>query len=253
MPTTADPTAARPASARTATVLVAGACYAGLLAVVVAPMVARSRPGVPVPTSVARAKAEPARVAEAAEAAPAARGFPVPVDDPLLVNEQVYQLLASQDHAPVAGVPEPAQADAPAAPPVSVVAEAPPPPPRPAELPAAPVQPAALTSGEQRGDAFVGVWGSHRAACGIDGNRKGYLLTAIDEAGAWAGETRCAFRDKRRTPEGWSFNARCSSPRERWTARVRLRMDGTRLQWASQRGTQTYVRCERRTLTAQAS
>ena len=254
---------ARP-SGRAATVLVAGACYAGLLGLVAAPLLgvlrAERAPATSVPA--------PSAAAGPVVATRAARGFAVPVDDPLLVNEQVYQLLAAQaagsqtvgsqepavreTAVPSPAGPEPV-AQQPAARTVPILAESAAPP----LPPAAPVDRAALVEGGQspRGapEAFVGVWSASGGGCSAAPSRGGYLLATIDEAGAWAGTTRCAFRDKRRTSEGWSFEARCANPRERWSTRVRLRMDGSRLHWASRRGAQTYTRCERRLLTAQAS
>lgn len=100
-------------------------------------------------------------------------------------------------------------------------------------------------------EPFVGVWSSHPRACSSRANR-GDLLTAIDTSGAWAGDTRCEFGRRRKTAEGWSFAARCTNAGERWTSKVQLKVTGTKLTWASQRGLQTYVRCERRLLTAQA-
>ena len=243
--TTAPPTRARGPAGRTATVLVAGACYAALIGLVGAPLVEawRSERAAVTAAHGPDAPQPPTARTEAAQV------FAVPVDDPLLATEKVYRLLA--DNAPVAP-PAPAMEVAPAA-----AAE-------PMPLAAAPLPPAApidraslaLEHGTEparpASEAFVGVWSTNPGACSARPSRNGALLAAIDESGAWAGTTRCAFRDRRRTAEGWSLTAQCASPRERWTARVRLRMDGPRLHWASQRGSQTYTRCERRLVTAEA-
>jgi hypothetical protein len=243
--TTAPPARSRDSSGRTLTVLVAGACYAALLGVVAAPLVGTWRAERAVVTA-ANGPAAPVTPVARTEAA---RVFAVPVDDPLLATEKVYRLLADNAPAPV-------PASASDAPPAAAA--------EPAPLAAAPLPPAApidrAALAVEHGaeptrpapEAFVGVWSTHPGACAAQPSRNGYLLAAIDESGAWAGTTRCAFRDRRRTAEGWSLTAQCASPRERWTARVRLRMDGNRLHWASQRGSQTYVRCERRLITAEA-
>jgi peptidoglycan hydrolase-like protein with peptidoglycan-binding domain len=99
-------------------------------------------------------------------------------------------------------------------------------------------------------DSFVGIWGADANACSPQGGRKGLLPAVIDNHGAMAGETTCAFKDRVKTLEGWTFTATCTSPRERWTTKVRLETNGNKLVWASQRGTQTYTRCERRLITA---
>ena len=99
-------------------------------------------------------------------------------------------------------------------------------------------------------DSFVGIWGADSTACSAQGGRKGLLPAVIDSQGAMAGETFCAFKDRVKTNEGWTFTASCTSPRERWTTKVRLETNGNKLIWASQRGTQTYTRCERRLITA---
>jgi uncharacterized membrane protein/peptidoglycan hydrolase-like protein with peptidoglycan-binding domain len=99
-------------------------------------------------------------------------------------------------------------------------------------------------------DSFVGIWGADASACSAQGNRKGLLPAVIDNQGAMAGETFCAFKDRVKTNEGWTFTATCTSPRERWTTKVRLETNGNKLTWASQRGNQIYTRCERRLVTA---
>jgi hypothetical protein len=65
----------------------------------------------------------------------------------------------------------------------------------------------------------------------------------ISPEGAWAGETMCAFRKRNETDRGWNVVAKCSNPREQWTSKVSLTLEGDRLVWTSRRGTQTYLRC----------
>src|SRR5262252_10731255 len=99
--------------------------------------------------------------------------------------------------------------------------------------------------------SFVGIWAADVRACSAL-DRSGFLLTVIDTDGARAGETLCAFESKRQTKLGWDVVARCSNSHERWTANVSLSVKDNRLSWNSQRGTQTYLRCQREEMMAQA-
>lgn len=100
--------------------------------------------------------------------------------------------------------------------------------------------------------SFVGVWGADPSACSARLNRKGFLPAVIDDQGAFAGETSCAFKSRKQVGDGWEVVASCANARDRWTARVRLAVTGNRLTWSSQRGSQTYVRCERGPMMAEA-
>jgi hypothetical protein len=89
--------------------------------------------------------------------------------------------------------------------------------------------------------AVFGTWAANAKACR---SRPTNLLPAvIDNDGARAGDTFCAFTKKRLDRNGLSVVATCSNSRERWLARVRLVVEGDHLRWTSQRGSQTYVRC----------
>jgi hypothetical protein len=99
--------------------------------------------------------------------------------------------------------------------------------------------------------SFVGIWAADARACSAL-DRSGFLLTVIDTDGARAGETLCAFESKRQTKLGWDVVARCSDSHERWTANVSLSVKDNRLSWKSQRGTETYLRCQREEMMAQA-
>ena len=99
--------------------------------------------------------------------------------------------------------------------------------------------------------SFVGIWAADARACSAL-DRSGFLLTVIDTDGARAGETLCAFESKRQTKLGWDVVARCSNSHERWTANVSLSVNDNRLSWKSQRGTETYLRCQREEMMAQA-
>ncbi len=93
-------------------------------------------------------------------------------------------------------------------------------------------------------EPFVGIWGVDASACSPRLNRKGLLPAVIDGEGAWAGETFCTFARKKHTAEGWSVVASCSNAHDRWTANVRLIINGDQLTWTSERGSQSYLRCQ---------
>jgi hypothetical protein len=101
--------------------------------------------------------------------------------------------------------------------------------------------------------SFVGIWGADASACSARLNRKGLLPAVIDDEGAFAGETSCAFKSRKHVAGAWQVVAACANARSRWTANVRLAVAGNRLTWSSQRGSQTYVRCERGPMMAAAS
>jgi hypothetical protein len=90
---------------------------------------------------------------------------------------------------------------------------------------------------------FVGLWGPDASACSPRTNRSGLLPAVIHSEGAWAGETSCRFERLKRTAAGWQSVARCARGEERWNSKVRLTLSGDHLVWASERGSQNYVRC----------
>jgi hypothetical protein len=91
---------------------------------------------------------------------------------------------------------------------------------------------------------FAGVWATNEKACSPQLNRDGLLPALISSEGAWAGETTCSFKKSKRIGNTWTFAAVCSDNRRRWKADVRMSVVGNRLTWTSQRGSQTYVRCQ---------
>jgi hypothetical protein len=106
------------------------------------------------------------------------------------------------------------------------------------------MKPAQLTTEGGAGAAtFVGVWAPDAGTCSARNLRDGVLPAVISTDGAWAGETFCMFTNKKQTEEGWNVVAKCSNPRERWTASVRLAIKDNRLTWTSKRGAQVYTRC----------
>jgi hypothetical protein len=106
--------------------------------------------------------------------------------------------------------------------------------------------------GGQIKPTYAGMWGADQSACSTR-NRKRLLPTMIDTDGARAGETFCRFKKKQETQSGWNVVANCSNGRERWVANVRLKVQGERLTWSSERGSQAYVRCEPGMTVAQAN
>ena len=114
----------------------------------------------------------------------------------------------------------------------------------------APIQVARV--GGQIKPTYAGMWGADQSACSTR-NRKRLLPTMIDTDGARAGETFCRFKKKQETQSGWNVVANCSNGRERWVANVRLKVQGERLTWSSERGSQAYVRCEPGMTVAQAN
>jgi len=97
---------------------------------------------------------------------------------------------------------------------------------------------------EEKAEAFVGVWGADASACSPRPGRSGFLPAVIGSRGAHAGETSCTFASKRRTARGWNVVANCANAQDRWTANVRLMIIGDQLTWTSERGSQSYLRCQ---------
>jgi len=91
--------------------------------------------------------------------------------------------------------------------------------------------------------AIVGVWAPDAGTCSVRDFRDGVLPTVITNEGAWAGEAFCIFTKRTEIDKGWRAVAKCSTPRETWTAHVRLKINDNRLVWTSERGTQAYSRC----------
>jgi hypothetical protein len=90
---------------------------------------------------------------------------------------------------------------------------------------------------------FVGLWGINSAACSPTGASKGLIPITIGTQVAKAGPASCLFRQKTQNATGWKVVARCSDSTTTWTAHIDLQVKGDRLQWKSERGSETYVRC----------
>ena len=96
-------------------------------------------------------------------------------------------------------------------------------------------------------EAYVGVWATEAAACSSRRQPEASLPTVIESNLARAGEASCLFQSKRRVGSDWAVVAKCTTPGENWTAHVRLTVANDRLTWASERGSQEYLRCGPRT------
>ena len=93
---------------------------------------------------------------------------------------------------------------------------------------------------------FTGVWAPTASACSPKSNRRQLLPAVINQDGAWAGEVTCTFRQMRREGNVAVASSSCSNGQKRWTAKVRIAVEGDRLTWSSERGSQSYVRCNSR-------
>jgi hypothetical protein len=104
-----------------------------------------------------------------------------------------------------------------------------------------PATPTVVAQGAGAEAAIIGTWAANANAC--KSRPTSFIPAVIDNDGARAGETFCAFKQKRPDRDGLNVVAACSNSHERWVARIRLVVDGDRLKWSSQRGSQKYVRC----------
>ena len=144
-------------------------------------------------------------------------------------DPQVFELAVAQN-----SVPEPISTSLQPlpAPPVDIT-----------PAPAAPTTPSDADRQNAERAAIVGVWAPDAGTCSARDFRDGVLPTVITAEGAWAGETFCIFTKRTEMDKGWRAVAKCSTPRESWTAHVRLKVSDNRLIWTSERGTQAYSRC----------
>src|SRR5437773_5330041 len=84
---------------------------------------------------------------------------------------------------------------------------------------------------------FVGGWGIDLAEC----RESPIKITA---RGVEAFGTACEFHSTQRESSNvWRLRAECASKTERWNANIRFTASTSKLTWASERGTTTYVRC----------
>jgi hypothetical protein len=101
--------------------------------------------------------------------------------------------------------------------------------------------------------SITGLWAPTPSACSPKSNRRQLLPAVINQDGAWAGEVSCTFRQLKQEGNVAVASSTCSNGRRRWTANVRMAVDGDRLTWSSERGSQTYVRCISRVVEGDAA
>jgi len=88
---------------------------------------------------------------------------------------------------------------------------------------------------------FVGRWALDAEEC-VQRDEAGRLV--IDARGAETAGGKCDFQSsKQETASSWRIRAVCSASGKSWSADIGLRLVGPNLQWSSERGTETYVRC----------
>jgi hypothetical protein len=90
-------------------------------------------------------------------------------------------------------------------------------------------------------EKLTGTWWP--SSCPKAKDRKNAVSMELAENRAKAGGASCTFLKKTQTGPAWTVVAKCSDGKASWTAHIRLVLEGKRLQWASERGTQTYQRC----------
>ena len=88
---------------------------------------------------------------------------------------------------------------------------------------------------------FVGRWALDSEEC-VQRDDAGRLV--IDARGAETTGGKCDFQSlKQENATSWRVRAICSVSGQSWNADIGLRLVGPTLQWSSERGTETYVRC----------
>jgi hypothetical protein len=90
-------------------------------------------------------------------------------------------------------------------------------------------------------EKLTGTWWP--TACPTAAERKTAMRMELGDNRAKAGAASCTFLKKTQAGPAWTVVAKCSDGKASWTAHIRLVLEGKRLQWASERGSQTYHRC----------
>jgi hypothetical protein len=94
--------------------------------------------------------------------------------------------------------------------------------------------------GVRASSTFVGGWALSVEACRTG---RGAPIV-IRPTGASTDGAKCDFRSvKRETAATWRIEAACSVGERMWRANVNLKLTASNLNWTSERGTDTYVRC----------
>jgi len=88
---------------------------------------------------------------------------------------------------------------------------------------------------------FIGGWSDDAGESQI-GERKAPLVITARQAKT--SRAQCDFQSvERETASRWRIAAVCSADGNSWSAKISLNVDGSRLNWSSDRGTSNYVRC----------
>jgi len=89
---------------------------------------------------------------------------------------------------------------------------------------------------------FVGGWGVNADQCRQTQDNRSRLTISARRADAFG--TTCQFNSTQREGANeWRIRASCADAHDQWNANIRLTLAGSRLTWASERGTATYLRC----------
>ncbi len=89
---------------------------------------------------------------------------------------------------------------------------------------------------------FIGGWAQSVEEC--QRFRGGGAPLVIRSRGAESDSVKCSFRSvKREVATMWRIQAACSAAGQSWNANVSLKLAGSNLNWSSERGSETYVRC----------
>lgn len=88
---------------------------------------------------------------------------------------------------------------------------------------------------------FIGRWALDAEEClqRVDGTQ-----LVINTRGAETSGGKCDFRSfKQESAGSWRIQAVCSASGKSWSSDIGLKLNGPRLRWSSERGTETYIRC----------
>ncbi len=91
--------------------------------------------------------------------------------------------------------------------------------------------------------ALLGTWYPDREACGAKAPSD-FLPMSLTQKQAVAGDAQCRFTSSRQTGRSTAVTAECSDGRAQWTANVTLSLAAGELTWSSEKGVQSYVRCD---------
>jgi hypothetical protein len=89
---------------------------------------------------------------------------------------------------------------------------------------------------------FIGGWAQSAEECQRFHGTGAPLV--IRSRGADTENVKCSFRSVKREPAtSWHVQATCSAGGQSWNANVSLKLTGSTLNWSSENGKETYVRC----------